>query len=574
MTKNYPTFRNLLRGAICNRTQAQFANESGISAEHLSRMLNSDTIHRPTKATLIKIATAAKNGITFQSLQDALDQDDGTKAHPSDEKLAEAVKDFCPDFRDLAHNTMKSLCEIIDRENYPAIVSSISDHIAAILSAASNNTAAGETLPIAYEMGRDREHFGRYCAHAKRWLPIWLSMADRKDTATSEMMVHFTELPCGDGETRYIIQGITCAVKAIEDQFGQTSAAMRMAKEMLDGKLPYPEGLSEPQPEPDEDGNVPEADEEVACMALAYEMPYYLDFSPVEHFKESYHGKGKTAEERLLGSIFGERTRWSKTIDGVGFWIDGIPDGLALMLSQHIGPVLAPYGDINQEEAEKRAAIETAVREWGILEDSPGVAKSLDDIGYQDPGANGDKGWPAAVAEIMRAETGFPFYYHAPAEDKSEFTGLSDKGCILIDEADVESMHIQREALLTGICRYAKMLGVETFGDILFTGVEDVFRKPMTYIVRENTGHDTDDIPDDEPECTEAFDRETSHPDKIGLYAVELKDGRRTTMCYITPPGVWVKAHKEWSHMIASYCPTPVKPDAEDEVEAEDCSMP
>ena len=35
MIKNYPAFRNLLRGAICNRTQAQFANESGISAEHL-----------------------------------------------------------------------------------------------------------------------------------------------------------------------------------------------------------------------------------------------------------------------------------------------------------------------------------------------------------------------------------------------------------------------------------------------------------------------------------------------------------------------------------------------------------
>ena len=121
-------------------------------------------------------------------------------------------------------------------------------------------------------------------------------------------------------------------------------------------------------------------------------------------------------------------------------------------------------------------------------------------------------------------------------------------------------------------CRYAKMLGVEKFGDILFTGIKDVFRKPMTYIVQENTGHDIDDMPDDEPECTEAFDRETSHPDKTGIYAVELKDGRRTTMCYITSPGVWVKAHKEWSHMVASYCPTPVKPDAEgeDEDEAED----
>ena len=43
-------------------------------------------------------------------------------------------------------------------------------------------------------------------------------------------------------------------------------------------------------------------------------------------------------------------------------------------------------------------------------------------------------------------------------------------------------------------------------------------------------------------------------------------------MCYITPPGVWVKAHKEWSHMVASYCSDPVKPNVgdEDEDEAEE----
>ena len=58
----------MLRGAICTRTQAQFANEAGISAEHLNRMLNADTISRPTKKTLMKIAAAAKNGITYQAV--------------------------------------------------------------------------------------------------------------------------------------------------------------------------------------------------------------------------------------------------------------------------------------------------------------------------------------------------------------------------------------------------------------------------------------------------------------------------------------------------------------------------
>ena len=50
--KNFLAFRSLLWHAIGSRTQAQFANEAGISAEHLNRMLNASKINRPTKKTL------------------------------------------------------------------------------------------------------------------------------------------------------------------------------------------------------------------------------------------------------------------------------------------------------------------------------------------------------------------------------------------------------------------------------------------------------------------------------------------------------------------------------------------
>ena len=44
--KNYPEFRRLLRLAIGNSiSQAKFAEESGISAEHLSRMLNAEALN-------------------------------------------------------------------------------------------------------------------------------------------------------------------------------------------------------------------------------------------------------------------------------------------------------------------------------------------------------------------------------------------------------------------------------------------------------------------------------------------------------------------------------------------------
>ena len=72
----FDSFRGLLRGAICDVTQAEFAAESGISAEHLNRMLNSREINRPSATTLHKIAAVARNGITFQDLKNSLDRED------------------------------------------------------------------------------------------------------------------------------------------------------------------------------------------------------------------------------------------------------------------------------------------------------------------------------------------------------------------------------------------------------------------------------------------------------------------------------------------------------------------
>lgn len=54
--KEYKKFRDLLRGGIGSRTQKAFAKEAGISAEHLSRMLNQPLIFQPTLSTLRKLA--------------------------------------------------------------------------------------------------------------------------------------------------------------------------------------------------------------------------------------------------------------------------------------------------------------------------------------------------------------------------------------------------------------------------------------------------------------------------------------------------------------------------------------
>lgn len=56
---NYTEFRKLLREAMGDMTQKEFATASKISHEHLSRMLNQEEIHRPSKTTLQKILSAS-----------------------------------------------------------------------------------------------------------------------------------------------------------------------------------------------------------------------------------------------------------------------------------------------------------------------------------------------------------------------------------------------------------------------------------------------------------------------------------------------------------------------------------
>ena len=63
----YKEFRRLLRNGIGDRSQKKFAEETGISKEHLNRMLNNKEINRPTADTLAKIA-AAMNTVTLDDL--------------------------------------------------------------------------------------------------------------------------------------------------------------------------------------------------------------------------------------------------------------------------------------------------------------------------------------------------------------------------------------------------------------------------------------------------------------------------------------------------------------------------
>lgn len=105
--KEYAEFRALLRRAMGGMTQKAFADESGISVEHLNRMLNNDLISRPSKTTLRKILAVATD-INPYDLYDACDYErietrSGVRIAryqlPFEERLTRMAEDLRDSFR-------------------------------------------------------------------------------------------------------------------------------------------------------------------------------------------------------------------------------------------------------------------------------------------------------------------------------------------------------------------------------------------------------------------------------------------------------------------------------------------
>lgn len=534
-TQNFATFRSLLRGAICTRTQAQFANESGISTAHLNRMLNMDTIHRPSDTTLHKIAAAAKNGITYQDLRDALDKDEPGSVSPEDqaEKVAQAASDFRPEFPEAARETMTALCASIKSQTYPVIASSLADHMDTLIS---NMRVDGPVL--SYDLGIARPYFGTNYECAEKYVRVELSMADEFDTASSDMMLYFMEIPCQDGGVKYVIQGASCAVADIMEMFGMPPAALEAHEGEDSGDK--------------EDGNSP--------LEKAMEDPFYLNFQEVEQFEEEDYKSdpGESVEQRLLRAIFGDKdpARYPVVTEGIGFYLKETPPKLMEFLLAHRESVLSQLLSEPQNYDSVAAAMDT-MEQSGELQP---FLDTLDGMAYCDAEMDSDLGWPAAIAAVMSKETGFPFAYKKASEDKDgKFPWLSKDSVILLPHADAERADIQREAILNATCHYARELGLKRFGDLIFANMETAYRNRKTYVIRENPeeGGEREEREREDGEYSVSF-ADTPHPAETGFYAVKLKDGRKMRIVFISGPNVWILLHKEWSNLIERYCPEPL----------------
>lgn len=511
--KNYPTFRGVLRTAICRRTQAQFANESNISAGYLNRLLNKDTISRPTENTLYKIASAAKNGITMQMLQEALDADDpDTHAAERRNKLVEAQQEFTPTFTEMANETMKQVTDRIATMKYPKITVDLAEFIDSLI-------ADSKPLDISYDM----DIAGLYPpkgthGYASHYQGVTLTMADTKETAIASMVIFYFEIPCSDKTTRYLIQFVSCRLDDTSDVYG------------------IPPYFSDA---------VDKGDETI------FKQPYALEIHPILTFQEKYIPVGASAEERVLHSIFGEAVEYSETTDGIGFWLKEVPSGFATFMEKHLDQVLTGC-ETEEEKDQLHAAIKS--------KNTDQIITTLTDLDFMDEEKDSDFGWPSAITRVMQKETGFPFLYKeaADAVDADTFPNLSEHACILLPNNLAELRGIQREAILMATCKYVRELGIENFGDILFTGVKKTnFRKPMTYTPsKEEPAAKTKPHRKPDYRCTYS---DSQKPEQTALYYCRLIDGRELVALYIAKENRWVAFHKDWRNWVEAYDPEPVQ---------------
>lgn len=504
----FKTFRGLLRGAICNRSQAQFASESGISAEHLNRMLNNTVINRPSRVTLVKIASAAKNKITYRMLEDALDREDPViQAEQSmddyqKQKLAEAKEDFSLSFEDKAQETLYQLSRLLQtKQQYPVITGSVSDFMDSLLSTL--ETLDVDNMDIAYDIWMTRDYYGTL-VKAPNYTTVELTMYEHPVTVYSRVIFYHEKY-----QDRIKIHDVRMDMEAIFDLYG------------------CPPSLSEKLSEEDGTGKTFEE---------LLSRPFYMDVRKNRRFSWEQ-------EMNLLDWLKGEKEEYLTSIEGFGFWLPKIPDKFPDFIRRYEKTVVKVMIDAFGVDISSRlrTMLEKEEPDKQVLAD----LFDLDDYELSD--------WFFVIAAVMEEETGFPFFPYTN-KNRKNMDSLTTCPCVMLEASDIQDIQIRRETLLDITCSFAKQLGLERFGDILFTTMKER-AKNRTYTVL-YTDDDTEDEELDRKE-SKPFEPGKTMPETSGIYTVWLKDGREMQLMWIEKLQNWVGYHRDWTTQVAEYCIDP-----------------
>lgn len=525
MKQEFKKFRSLLRYAIGSETQAKFAANAHLSPEHLNRMLNAETINRPSRSTLHKIASHAQNNVIYKMLEDALNQEDETyQAKTTDEilkdsKIKEAQYDFKPSFKEQADATFKHLSEYLQNDTGKYLITdtmAYMDHILSLVHKKYPND-----LRISYEILDERENV---LGESEMYANIEITVSDAFNSAVSEMIVYYDKTDHG-----HIIHYASMHLSDIMSLFGMPPYIIDSIVE--DGKL--------------------DAD----TLKTLCELPYYCHMIKTETVPKY------TSNKELLNVLLNPKTEYPETIPGIGFELKEIPETFCKFVEQHLYTVLEAYDDMPDIYAQMVKDIP------GLLNNPKALAEYFDEMEYLDTNSL-EEGWGAVISTIMTEETGIQFEYHksikpTDTQHHKDYTyPVNPHPVILIQKAELERNSVNRETLLNTICKFAHALRVEKFGNILFHHIKitDYIRKDMyaiNYDKKEKPAKPKQDEqlrPDNEymsfPE---------NRPDNMGIYMAKLKDKRYMRLLYYPKENHWVRFQREWSDLIESYHPVPIE---------------
>lgn len=533
--QEFSKFRELLESAMGDCTQAQFAMESGISPEHLNRMLNAETINRPSNTTLTKISNNARHGITYQMFVNALNQEDDRSEPNTKEELIQkfkdqdAKRDFAPDFESQVKATFAHLSAQLDydamRHNYQYTEDPL-DYLEKTLKTLKEQHP--DDLPVSYYLNTSGPYFGHEDG-INGYIAFMLTVANWEQSATSDLIVYLTDDH---------IKKCSMNLKAVIDIYGMPPSVLE------DHEYEDVSGLK-----------------------------YYYEITKNVKNKIPRHYKGASTEENVLKMLFGTTIEFPETILGAGFELPDIPENFHEFIQRHLGQTVEPYDDDSEHFYELINNITENIN------DPQALAKFFDDFEYLDL-TSMDTGWGAVLAHIMTAETGMPFafYKNTVPEKTKNFKDypyeLSPHPVILIRDADIEANQINHDALLNAIYKFARVFRLKEFGHLIFHHIKkqdfvhtDLY--PINYDAKPKK-KERDCMDDGIVRICPDFLAFPEHkPDTIGIYEVRLKDKRFKHMLYIPDKGHWVSCHKEWSDWIEAYHPEPIRMPKQDDTDTD-----
>ena len=479
--EEFAEFRMLLRKGMGTRTQAEFARDAGISPQVLNRMMNLPVISRPRAKTLQMLA-AQTEGVSLKELMESVGYD--INGEPEEEELTEKEKRETLSNKERANLAAKDLttglAELTSGGN--AVYDNLNDFLDMLY-------VLYSVEEFSFQIISEDEYDGEKYPAADEIALVETSFLNGQVVNVIPFAVYFYRKKDG----RIFITNADAGFEALKEV-----------------------GFFEPR-------------EQEAMEEFGHGADQPVIYS-VNRFKKrvSPDKKDGDAKKRLLEALFGTGETFDTTVIGFGFELKSTPKAFPEFLKAHKETFLS-IDNIYPKIPEKKDP-ETLYKEIENGNDPDEVLKD-----YMDQDRTG-YGVGAAIASIMRKETGFGFSYWSDTEHEFE----DNPDCILIPDDENNGGYRTVKEIVN---RYAAELGIPEFGACYFK---------VRWTKDSNSWYKTDfSVLQKDTDTWHSIEKEL--PKNTGLYKAKLRGGTVKPMLYIKDRGHWVASGKEWSREVREW---------------------